>query len=182
MENKLVIRFTAGVNQQSVSQLISIVENSLNEGTKKIKLLISSPGGEVAAGISAYNFLRGLPIEIETHNFGNIDSMATVIYCSGTQRLCMPTARFLIHGVSFGSSGPIQLQEKQLDEIVMGLKTDRENIAKIIAENCTKTQTEIEKIMFEGTTFTPQAAKDFGLVHKISEQLFEEGDKIIGIG
>jgi len=94
----------------------------------------------------------------------------------------MPTARFLIHGVKFGSNGPIQLEEKQLDEIVMGLKNDRANIAKIIAENCEKTQAEIEKIMFDGTTLTPASAKELGLVHKISDQLINDGEKIIGIG
>lgn len=182
MANKLVIRFNAGINQQSVSQLINTVENALNNNAEAIKLLISSPGGDVASGISAYNFLKGLPIDIETHNFGNIDSMATVIYCAGKQRLCMPTARFLIHGVKFGSNGPLQIEEKQLDEIVIGLKNDRENIAKIIAENCKKTQAEIEKLMFEGATFTPTEAKNFGLVHKISEELFEKDDQIIGIG
>lgn len=182
MPNKLIIRFNAGINQQSVSQLINIVENALNNSVESIKLLISSPGGDVASGISAYNFLKGLPIEVETHNFGNIDSMATVIYCAGKERLCMPTARFLIHSVKFGSNGPIQFEEKQLDKVVMGLKNDRENIAKIIAENCKKTQTEIEKLMFEGTTFTPTEAKTFGLVHKISEELFNKDDKIIGIG
>ena len=182
MPNKLVIRFNAGINQQSVSQLINTVENALNNGTESIKLLISSPGGDVSAGISAYNFLKGLPIDIETHNFGNIDSMATVIYCAGKQRLCMPTARFLIHGVRFGSNGPVQLEEKQLDEVVMGLKNDRANIAKIIAENCKKTQSEVEKLMFDGATFSPSEAKSYGLVHKISEELFSKGDQIIGIG
>lgn len=182
MPDKLVIRFNALINQQSVNQLISTVENAVNDGTKNIKLLISSPGGDVSYGISAYNYLRGLPVEIETHNFGNIDSMATVIYCAGRQRLCMPTARFLIHGVKFGSNGPIQLEEKQLDEIVAGLKNDRASIAKIIAENCNKSQAEIEKVMFEGTTFNPTAAKELGLVHKINDQLINESDKIIGIG
>ncbi len=182
MEDKLIIRFNAPINQQSIGQLISTIENCLNDGVGKIKLLISSPGGEVAAGISAYNFLKGTPVEIETHNFGNIDSMATVVYCAGKHRLCMPTARFLIHSVNFNSNGPIHLPEKQLDEVVMGLKNDRENVAKIIAENCSKTQAEIEKLMFEGTTLIPTAAKEFGLVHKISDQLFEKGDRIIGIG
>jgi len=182
MDNKLVIRFNALINQNSVNQLISVVENGLNSGVKQIKLLISSPGGEVQHGVSAYNFLKGIPAVVQTHNFGNIDSMATVIYCAGEERLCMPTARFLIHGVKFGSNGPIQLEEKQLDEIVMGLKNDRANIAKIIAENCEKTQAEIEKIMFDGTTLTPTSAKELGLVHKISDQLINDGEKIIGIG
>jgi ATP-dependent Clp protease, protease subunit len=182
MEDRLVIRFNALIDQNSIKQLISVVENGLNTGVKQIKLLISSPGGDVQQGISAYNFLKGIPVEIQTHNFGNIDSMATVIYCAGEERFCMPTARFLIHGVKFGSNGPIQLEEKQLDEVVMGLKNDRASIAKIIAENCNKTQTDIEKIMFDGVTFTPNAAKDLGLVHKISDRLVEENEKIIGIG
>lgn len=182
MENRLVIRYNAQIDQNSVKQMITVIEDGLNNGVRQIKLLISSPGGQVQYGVSAYNFLKGIPAKIQTHNFGNIDSMATVIYCAGEERLCMPTARFLIHGVKFGSNGPVQLEEKQLDEVVMGLKNDRANIAKILSENCNKPQSQIEKMMFDGATLTPNAARELGLVHRISERLFDENEKIIGIG
>lgn len=181
MEKLLVIRYMAVVNQQSINTLIGTVESKLKENVKKIRILISSPGGEVFWGISAYNFLKGCGIEIETYNFGSVDSIATVIYCAGVNRLCVPTARFLIHSVAWGGSGQFKFEEKQLKEHLKGLQIDRENIAKIIAQNCKKPQEEIEKAMLEGTTFNPEQAKEFGLIQEINERILPENYEIIGI-
>lgn len=182
MENRRIIRFLAEVNQQSVTALISVTEDLIRKGIKNILLLISSPGGSVFHGVSVYNFLKGAPINIETCNFGSIDSIASVIYCAGSKRYCVPNARFLIHSISFNTQGNASFEEKKLNEIMGGLKLDRENIAKIIAKNCSKTQDDIEKIMFEGKTYSPDEAKTFGFVTEIKEKLFEEGEEIIGIG
>lgn len=182
MDKQVAIRFLAEVNQQSVNTLISLIEAKIREGVKNFKILISSPGGTVFHGISAYNFLKGIPVEIETYNFGTIDSIATVIYCAGSKRFCVPNARFLIHGIGWNPPGGVRFEEKQLKEQLKSLEIDRENIAKILAENCEKTQAEIEKTMFEGTTLNPGQAKQFGLVHEISEVILLEGVEIIGIG
>jgi ATP-dependent Clp protease protease subunit len=182
MEKLFVIRFMAGVNQQSINALINTIESKLREGIKKIRVLISSPGGEVFWGISAYNYLKGCGAEIESFNFGSVDSVATVIYCAGSKRLCAPTARFLIHSVAWGGSGQFNFEEKQLKEHLKSLQIDRENIAKIIASNCQKTQEEIEKAMLEGTTFNPEQAREFGLVHDINENLLPKVYEIVGIG
>ncbi len=182
MEKQIAIRFLAEVNQQSINTLISIVEAKMREGIKSFKILISSPGGTVFHGISAYNFLKGIPANIETYNFGTIDSIATVIYCAGSKRVCVPNARFLIHSVGWNTAGSVRFEEKQLKEQLKSLAIDRENIAKIIASICKKNQKEIEKLMFKGTTFNPEQAKKFGLVQEINEVLLPEGTEIIGIG
>lgn len=177
-----VIRFIAEINQQSSNALISVIEDGIRKGIKKYLILISSPGGSVFHGVSLYNFLKRSPIEIETCNFGSVDSIASVVYCAGKKRYCVPNARFLIHSIAFNFEGKIGFEEKKLNEIVDSLKTDRTNVAKIIAENCNKPQAEIEKIMFEGKTYNPNEAKSFGLVTEIKDKLFEEGEEIIGIG
>lgn len=171
MENRKIIRFLAEVNQQSANALIGVVENLIRNKTKNILLLISSPGGSVFHGVSVYNFLKRAPVNIETCNFGSVDSIASVIYCAGSKRYCVPNARFLIHSISFNIQGNASFDEKKLNEVISSLKIDRENIAKII-----------EKIMFEGKTYNPEEAKSFGLVTEIKEKLFEEGEEIIGIG
>jgi ATP-dependent Clp protease protease subunit len=180
MEKLEIIRFIAPINQQSVNALISSVESKIRQGVKKIRILISSPGGEVFWGISAYNFLKGTNLQIETFNFGSVDSIATVIYCAGKKRLSVPNARFLIHSVVWGGSG--NFEEKHLKEHIKSLEIDRENIAKIIAQNCKKTQEEIEKMILDGKTFNPEEAKMFGLVHKITEKLLPANSNIEGIG
>ncbi|MDO8582043.1 MAG: ATP-dependent Clp protease proteolytic subunit [bacterium] len=182
MENRKIIRFLAEVNQQSANALIGVVENMIRSKVNNILLLISSPGGSVFHGVSIYNFLKRAPIKVETFNFGSVDSIASVIYCSGSKRYCVPNARFLIHSVSLNIQGPASFEEKKLNEIIGGLKLDRENISQIIAENCKKTTAEVEKIMLEGKTYNSIEAMQFGLVTEIAEKLFDEGEEIIGIG
>lgn len=172
----------AEVNQQSVHALLGVVEQEFAKGARAFRLLLSSPGGSVMHGLSAYNYLRGLPATIETHNFGSIDSIAGVIYCAGTKRYSVPNARFLIHGVQMNFAADARFEEKQLREQIAGMETDRENIATVIAENCNKSKTEIEELMFQGTMFTPQQAKEFGLVHEIDTTLIEQAGTVIGIG
>lgn len=75
MNKQTVIRFMVEVNQQSSNALITVVENELKKGVDKFKILISSPGGTVFHGISIYNFLKGIPAIVETHNFGTIDTL-----------------------------------------------------------------------------------------------------------
>jgi ATP-dependent Clp protease protease subunit len=182
MIKSLTIRFLAPVNQESANTLISIIERHFNQGCKKFKILISSPGGEVIHGISVYNFLKGLDAEIETCNFGSVDSIATVIYCAGSRRFCVPNARFLIHGISFNIKGAATFDEKKMKEIVGGLKKDRENISGIISKACEEKEKKIEGLIFEGTTLNPEEAKTLGLVHEIEQDLISNDDKIIGIG
>ncbi len=181
-EKEIAIRLVAEINQQSTHALMNIVENNLNQGFTKFKILLSSPGGSVQHGITVYNFLKGIPASVDTYNIGSIDSIAAVIYCAGSKRFSVPNGRFLIHSVTWGAKAPIVLEEKQLKEIESGLKIDRENIAQIVASNCSKTQSEIEKIMLDGKMFSPQEAKEFGLVNEISEIIIDKGVPIIGIG
>jgi len=65
---------------------MQVVQQKLKEGTGRFVILISSMGGNVFSGISAYNFLKGIPAEVWTHNFGSTDSIAVVLFCAGSKR------------------------------------------------------------------------------------------------
>lgn len=160
---------------------MNIIEQKLKKGTAKFVLLISSTGGNVLAGISAYNFIKGIPAEIETHNFGCAASIALVIYCAGTKRYSAPHATFLLHGAQANFPQGAGLEEKQLEERLKGLRLDMENMAGIIASNTKKSEDEIMNDMIERTTLNPEQAVEYGLVHEIKEPLFESGAEVISI-
>lgn len=176
----VVIKFFAPVIETTINELISAIDQKMRQGVKEFTLLISSPGGSVFHGLSAYNYLKGIPATIITHNFGSVDSIGVVIYCSGYKRFSVPHARFLLHGVS---ANFIQesLEEKQIEERLKGLRIDTENIAKVIAENSGKKLNEVIEAMHERTTLNPEEAKEWGLVHEIKSELFGEGSEIINI-
>jgi ATP-dependent protease ClpP protease subunit len=177
----VVIRFFAPVIDATVNTLMNAVDQKMKQGIKDFIILISSPGGSVIHGLSAYNYLKGLPASITTHNFGSVDSIGIVLYCAGSKRLSVPHARFLFHGVSAQFRGEQNLEEKLLEERLNGLRIDMENIAKVIAVNTGKGAKDITDAMIERTTLNPEEAQSWGLVHEIKSELFGEGSEVIAI-
>ena len=177
----VVIRFFASIIDVTVNALMNNIDQKMKQGVKDFIILISSPGGSVIHGLSAYNYLKGLPATITTHNFGSVDSIGIVLYCAGSKRLSVPQARFVLHGVNAQFTGNQNLEEKQLEERLKGLRIDIENIAKVIAENTGKSVKDVTDAMLERTTLNPEEARSWGLVHEIKSQLFEAGSEVISI-
>ena len=175
------IKFFVGVDLNTVKKLTQIIQAKLNEGVSRFILLISSPGGNVFAGVSGYNFLKGIPAEVVTHNFGSADSIATILYCAGVKRYCVPNARFLLHGIGLDINAGLRINEKWPDEQIKSLKADRENISKIISDNSKRKFLDVEKDILDGVVLNAQQAVDYGLVHEIKTELFEKGAEIIEI-
>ena len=176
----VVIKFFAPVIDVTINALMNAIDQKMKQGISQFIILISSPGGSVIHGLSAYNYLKGLPVTITTHNFGSVDSIGVVLFCGGSNRLSVPQARFLLHGVSAGFRNE-RLEEKQLEERLKGLKIDIENIAKVIAANTGKTVEDVTQAILERTILNPDEAKAWGLVHDIKSELFEAGSEVISI-
>jgi len=176
----VVIKFFAPVSHVTINALMNAVDQNMKAGVTQFIILISSQGGTVFHGLSAYNYLKGLPVAITTHNFGSVDSIGVVLFCGGSRRFSVPQARFLLHGVSAGFQN-VSLEEKQLEERLKGLKIDIENIAKVIASNTGKSIKDVTTAMLDRTTLNPEEAKAWGLVHEIKSELFEAGSEVISI-
>jgi len=177
----VVIKFFAPIVDVTVNALMNAIDQKMKQGVRDFIILISSPGGSVIHGLSTYNYLKGLPAVIITHNFGSVDSIGLVLYCAGSRRLSVPQARFLLHAVNAQFKGNQSLEEKQLEERLKGLRIDIENIAKVIAANTDKSVEDVTNAMLERTTLNPEEAQSWGLVHEIKSQLFEAGSEVISI-
>jgi len=100
MPEATVIKFYTPVNEASIAALMKAVDQKLATGTTQFSLLISTSGGSVFHGLTAYNYLKGIPAQVTTHNIGSVDSIGVALYCAGHLRLSVPQARFLMHPVS----------------------------------------------------------------------------------
>ena len=176
----IVIRFFAPVIDVTVNALINAVDQKMKQGITELTLLISSPGGSVHHGLSAYNYLKGIPVNVTTHNFGSVDSIGVIVFCGGNNRLSVPEARFLLHGVSSTFQNE-RLEEKQLEERLKGLQNNVENIAKVIAANTNKSVQDIRDAILDRTILNPEEAKVWGLVNEIKAELFGVGSEVIPI-
>jgi ATP-dependent Clp protease, protease subunit len=93
----VAIRLHGSINNSTINSLMSTIDDKMKEGIRDFVLLLSSHGGDTAAGLTGYNYLKGLPVRITTCNIGTVSSIATVLYCTGNRRISVPHAKFLIH-------------------------------------------------------------------------------------
>jgi ATP-dependent protease ClpP protease subunit len=175
------IKFYAPVTSNTAIQLQQTVEQLLRQGLAKLHLLLSTPGGSVHDGISLYNFLKGLPIEICTYNFGSVDSIGVVLFCAGSQRFSVPNARFLLHPVAMQVFSNQVFDEPGIEEKINALKADQKNIANVISETTGKSVEEILGFIHKRTTFDPDAAREMSLVTEIKQSLIPAGANLISI-
>lgn len=175
------IKFFGGVDEANVKAIMATVEQKLKEGVTRVVLLISSPGGNVFAGITLYNFLKGIPAEVVTHNIGSTNSIAAALFCAGDLRLSVPHAVFLIHGPRANFPQGASLERDALNERLAGLRIDAENLAGIIAANTRRTEDQVMQDMLDRITLNPEQALEYGLVHEIREEIFPTGADLTSI-
>jgi ATP-dependent Clp protease protease subunit len=173
--NPVWIRFMSQVNQQSITTLFKSVDQAVAQGHNHIHLMLSSPGGSVFHGLSAHNYLRGLGLPLTTYNFGMVDSIGVILFCSGAERICVPHARFLIHQVTTQFGAGTILDEKGIEETLKSNRIDTANIAKVISDCTAKPLKEVEDHMKDRTTLNPTEAKAYGLVTKIQKDMYKSG-------
>ena len=176
-----VIKFFAPVIDVTINRLMEAVDQKMRKGQREFILLISCPGGSVFHGLSAYNYLKGLPANITTHNFGSVDSIGVILFCGGSTRLSVPQARFLLHNVTSNFQQNMSLEEKQLEERLKGLRIDTENIAKVISATTGKPIEDVTRAMMDRTTLNPEEAREWGVVDEIKVDLFPAGAEVIPI-
>lgn len=175
------VNLQAQITPDIANKFLAVMESKIAAGAPEAHVLIASPGGFVDPAFSIYNFLRGVPIPVTTHNYGHVDSVATVIYTAGKRRLAARRCRFLMHSVTWTVAQPMTVSEQQLTEILNNLRTMSRNIADVISE---RTGNPIEKVvadMSKSVVLGADEAKAYGLVHEFSDSLFPEGADLVAV-
>jgi ATP-dependent Clp protease, protease subunit len=177
----VVIKFFTEVNPATAQQLMQAIDNCVQQGVQDLLLLLSTQGGSVHHGVSLYHYLKGIPINVSTHNFGSVDSIGVVIFAAGRKRYSVPEARFLVHRVSLTIQGQAQLGMDQLKQLEASLQADQHNIARIIGANSNKTEAQVLAVMNKQPTLFPAEMKRWELVHEVRDVTFLPGANLLTI-
>ena len=184
MAGTVYVNLQEAVSHDTAVKLVKVVASALQQGNTELHLLMSSQGGLVDPGMSIFNFLRGVPLKVTTYNYGNVDSVAGVIYCAGTTRFATPHCKFLIHGITWrvpANNNVTELSEQRIREFLGQIDAMKHNIGSVIAEATGKTVEAVASDMTQGLTLTAADAKAYGLVHDISTTLVPPGVQIISL-
>jgi len=161
------IIFLTGVVEDNVASLINAQLLFLeSENPKKdISFYINSPGGVVISGLAVYDTLRYIRCDISTVCIGQAASMGSLLLASGTKgkRFSLPNARIMVHQPSGGFKGQATDIEIHAKEIL----SLRGRLNEIYAEHTGQSMKVIEDAMERDRFYSPQEAKDFGLIDEV---------------
>jgi ATP-dependent Clp protease, protease subunit len=179
---RIYLLFQSEVTQQSTERLCTTLGALANGGYREIYFLLSSPGGAVSNGLAIYNFMRGLPCRTITHNIGNVDSIANVIYLGGERRYTCAHATFMFHGVGFTVQAPtIRFEQKNLTEMLDSIHHDHTRIGGIIGDRSNLNAGDIDELFLEARTKDANFAVGCGLAHAIREVQIEPGRQVVSL-
>lgn len=175
---RVYIIFTAEIVPQTVEPLIQACANLAQQRVPEVYIAISTPGGQVASGITLYNFLLGMPFRVIMHNIGNVDSIGNAIFLAGTERYACAQSTFMFHGVGFDRQAA-RFEEKMLREMLAGLLADQQRIAAVVAGRTSMNAEEVEGFFREGQTKTAEFARERGIVHDVREFNLPPGAPVV---
>lgn len=150
-----------------MNQLVGIVDTPIENGCHKFAILISSTGGETTSAFTAYNYLRGLNVEITTFNIGDVDSAARVLYCAGSKRYSLPNTRFLLHGAAVGVPGNSFVNAEALEGQLALVNNQNQITVHVISATTSKKEPDLHSYVRGQTVLNPEEAKKLGLVEEI---------------
>lgn len=172
------VSFSAEITPQPTEALIATLAQLANQGVSRVHLLLSTPGGGVAQGITLYNTLRGFPFELVTHNVGCVNSIGNAVFLAGDRRYACPQSTFMFHGVGFDVTGAIRLEEKLLLERLDALHADQKLIADVIANRTQLSAEDIARLFLEAQTKDADWAVRAGIVDEIRDVHIPDGHPV----
>lgn len=173
------VHFSKGIDPQSSHELINVLGALANSQDQDVTLFVNSSGGNVVAGIHCYTMISALPINLTTHNVGNVDSISNVIFLAGNQRLCSPPSTFMFHSVGFDQMGPVRLEERNLRQWLDSVVADNKRMGGIIAGRTNLTERRAGALFREQRVRDAAWALEHGFVHQIAVPQIPVGANVI---
>jgi ATP-dependent protease ClpP protease subunit len=170
----------AEITQNSANQLIGHLVGLAPQMPDRLIMAMNCPGGNVVSGIAVYNAMIAMPYPIVTHNIGNVDSIANVIFLGGAERYACPGSTFMFHGVGFNGNANERLEEINLRAKLDSILADHKRIAEILSHRTggTLTVREGANLFKEQRTRNAQWAVDKGIVAAVRDFTLPSGANV----
>lgn len=173
------LSFSGQLNLKSTEALIEAATALAGERFARLVLCLSSFGGNFDRGVSLYNTLRALPVELVTHNVGNVGSAANVLFLAGERRYASPQAVFFFHPSSVSLDGnydPAELA-KHRAELLESDARERE----IVVARTTLTDREVRRLVTSSSTLSAERALAAGIIHEIRDLAIPPGARALKV-
>ena len=170
-KSKHCVHFYGPVSPRSFENLRSAILEALQVGNaKNLCLYLSSEGGDLNSGFTAYNFIRALPVPVTAINIGTVESIAVLMFLACDERLIVPEGRFLLHSFNWNFGNIAVKDHARISEHTLSLDYDVERYAKIFDDRTQGAQTSVdirECLNGKALILGAAAASDAGIVTDI---------------
>jgi ATP-dependent Clp protease protease subunit len=138
---------------------------------EEIKFYINSPGGVVTSGMVIYDTMQMIKSPVSTICMGLAASMGSILLSGGKKgkRFIYPHGEVMIHQPSLG--GYFQAVSADLEIQAEQTQRAKEIGAKILADNCGKTVSQIMKDFDRDYWMDAKKSVEYGIVDKVIEKL-----------
>jgi ATP-dependent Clp protease protease subunit len=161
-----VVMLGSDVNDDIANQICAQLLFLEGEDPKSdVWLYINSPGGSITAGMAIYDTMQFISCDVATVCLGLAASMGQFLLTAGTpgKRFTLPNARIMMHQPLAGLRGQaadIAIQAEQL-------AFTKHRMAELTAHHSGQKIEQIQKDSERDRWFTPEQAKEYGLVDKV---------------
>jgi ATP-dependent Clp protease protease subunit len=161
-----IIFITTPIEPQMASLVVAqllFLESEDNE--RDINMYISSPGGQVTAGLAIYDTMQSIKANVATYCMGMCASMASVMLAAGAKgkRYALPNSEIMIHQGSAGFQGATPDIEVQSRWILRSVR----RLNQILAYHTGQPYEKIDRDTQRDFFMTAQEAREYGIVDEV---------------
>lgn len=164
--NSRVLMLNEEVTSAVCSQLIAnmlVLERKDTEAP--ITLLVSSPGGDVYAGLGLIDVMRDLSCPVDTVGYGRVASMASIILACGRRRSAYPHTNILLHQLMTGTGVS---QQTDISIAATHAAELRSKLDEILAERMNLNADEVHELTERDCWCDVDRALELGVIDEIA--------------
>jgi ATP-dependent Clp protease protease subunit len=161
-----IIFITTPIEPQMASLVVAqLLFLQSEDAERDISMYISSPGGQVTAGLAIYDTMQQIKPDVQTYCMGMCASMASVLLAAGAKgkRFALPNSEVMIHQGSAGFQGATPDIEVQSRWIIRTVR----RLTQILAHHTGQPYDRVERDTQRDFFMTANEAKEYGIVDEV---------------
>jgi ATP-dependent Clp protease protease subunit len=161
-----IIFVTTPVEPQMASLIVAqLLFLQSEDAERDISMYISSPGGQVTAGLAIYDTMMQIKPDVATYCMGMCASMASVLLAAGAKgkRFALPNSEIMIHQGSAGFQGATPDIEVQSRWILRSVH----RLNRILSHHSGQPYERIDRDTQRDFFMTAKEAKEYGIVDEV---------------
>ena len=171
---KIPTLFLVGqIEEKSIEIIAELFSISRANSKTPINLFLSSGGGEEDSGFAIFDAIRGIPNEVRIFGYGQVSSIAALIFQAGDKRYLSPNSVYMMHNGSVVINDTIDFDK--IEELSNFYKANNKRYYAAISGRTGKTDKEIEKLCGDEKFFSATEAVEAGFADSICEELLKCG-------